>query len=120
MKRFGVILVLMGLVVGVAPAVAQEEDPDHAHMLVQRPEIGVVDVDGELWIAAVGFRKCVDLAANRPIPLNAHHAHVHTGKAGEMLETKAGHAVVPTAPLTPWANCAALEAALPILFEPLG
>jgi hypothetical protein len=118
MRRFGLILVLLGLVVGVAPGVAQDVPP-HAHMLVQRPVIDVIEFEGELWVAAVGFRKCVDLAANRAIPLNAHHAHIHTGKAGEMLDTKAGHAVVPTSPVTPWENCAALEAALPILFEPL-
>jgi hypothetical protein len=58
----------------------------------------------------VGFRKCVDLAAGRKLPLNAHHAHLHTGRAGEALFEKAGHVVVPGAPLTPWSNCQELVA----------
>jgi hypothetical protein len=35
-----------------------------------------------------------------------------------MLGAKADHAVVPTAPFSPWADCAALEAALPIIIAP--
>lgn len=86
----------------------QGPPPPHPHMLL----IGIEIEDGAL----VGFRKCVDLANNRAVPNNAHHAGIHTGAAGAALQG-AGHAVVPGAPLTPWADCAALNAALPI---PLG
>ncbi|WP_166350622.1 hypothetical protein [Phytoactinopolyspora limicola] len=87
--------------VGLAPA--QSEPPPHPHMLVLGLEL---DDYGN----PVGFRKCVDLAAGKPVPLNAHHAHIHTGSAGEALFNKAGHAAVPGAPLTPWNNCAELIA----------
>jgi hypothetical protein len=99
-------------------ATADEHIPEHGHMLVQRPEIGIVTVEGVAYVAAVGFRGCVDLAANRALHLGAHHDRVHFGTAGEMLDTKAGHAVVPTTPFGPWDDCAALRAALPIIFGP--
>jgi hypothetical protein len=79
-----------------------------------------VTVDGVAWYAGNGFRRCVDLAGVRAVPLHAHRTNIHTGRAGCALSGRAGHAVVPTAPLTPWANGAALHAALPILFEPAG
>ncbi len=84
--------------------------PPHPHMLLIHPEIGLVDGAPSL----VGFRRCVDLAGNRLVPNHAHHDHIHTGAAGTALSTNAGHAVVPGAPLTPWADCSALEGALPI------
>jgi hypothetical protein len=78
--------------------------PLHGHMLV----LGVKFDSG----APVGFTKCIHLAAGKAVPLNAHHAHLHTGRAGE-AQWAAGHAVIPTAPLTPWANCEALKVAFP-------
>jgi hypothetical protein len=117
MKRWLVVtLVIVGLAGTLAGIVlAQNGDPlpEHPHMLVQRPVVGFVDGS----FALVGWRKCVDLAAGRSVPLHAHHSHVHVGRAGQALFENAGHAVVPGSPLTPWANCAALEAALPILLE---
>ncbi len=95
------------LTVGGSTAVGANdhgEPPKHPHALV----LGVVlDETGEV---PVSVRKCVDLAGNRAVPLHAHHAGVHTGRAGEAL-WNAGNAVVPLAPLTPWANCAELLAA---------
>jgi hypothetical protein len=99
-------------------ATADEHIPEHGHMLVQRPEIGIVTIEGVDYVAAVGARRCVDLAANRALHLGAHHDRVHFGTAGQMLDQKAGHAVVPTAPFSPWKDCAALRAALPIIFGP--
>jgi hypothetical protein len=88
-----------------APASAQEPEFDpHPHMLVLGLEL---DAAGN----PIGFRKCVDLAANQALPLNAHHQNVHFGTAGEMLFEKAGHVVVPGAPFptreepVPWSNC---------------
>jgi hypothetical protein len=86
------------------PAVAEGghgTPPLHGHMLV----LGV-QFDGN---TPIGFRKCVDVASSKALKLNAHHDHLHTGRAGEAL-LAAGHVTVPTAPLTPWANCAELEA----------
>lgn len=88
--------------------------PDHPHMLVQSPEFAIID--GRLHV--VGWRKCVDLAGGRSVPLQAHHDRVHTGRAGQALAENANIFVIPGAPLSPWANCAALEAALPIPVGP--
>jgi hypothetical protein len=105
MKRTSILALaaVLLLVLQAFPAATQEELPRHKHMLVLGLEL---DDEGE----PVGFRRCVDLAAGRALPLNAHHAHVHTGKAGAALFEKAGHAVVPGAPLTPWNDCAELIA----------
>lgn len=84
-------------------------DP-HPHMLVLGLELDEFE-------EPVGFRRCVDLAAGRTLPLNAQHEHMHFGTAGLKLFTKAGHAVVPGAPFPepfddplPWSNCEELIA----------
>ena len=120
MRRMTALLaaIIMALAMMTLSAGADEHIPEHGHMLVQRPEIGIVTIDDVDFIAAVGARKCVDLAAGQALHLGAHHERVHFGTAGQMLDTKAGHAVVPTAPFSPWDDCAALEAALPIIFGP--
>jgi hypothetical protein len=123
MKRRLTLIAVVAVLASMAalPSVAEDHDfefPEHGHMLVQRPEIGIVTVDDVDFEAVLGFRKCVDMAGGRALHLGAHHDRVHFGTAGQMLDQKAGHAVVPTAPLTPWDDCAALEAALPILFGP--
>lgn len=104
---------LLALSTTAVPGMAHEQGPpEHGHMLVQRPVIEFLN-DGPQGsgVYATGFRKCVDLPV---VPLRAHHAGIHTGTAGQALSDRAGHAVVPTAPLTPYADCAALKAALPL------
>ncbi len=106
-KRWVVLWAAIAVVGGLAwlgTGWASEELPEHPHMLVQG-----IEFDGEG--NPVAYRKCVDLAANRALPLNAHHDHAHTGAAGAALRERAGHMVVPGAPLTPWANCSELIAA---------
>jgi hypothetical protein len=80
----------------MTPATSQGPPP-HNHMLIQGfnedPETGEFTI-----------RRCVDLANARAVPLHAHHANLHVGKAGEGQE-RAGNLVVPGTPLTPWANC---------------
>jgi hypothetical protein len=105
---------LLALTMLAGPVAAQDEP--HGHMLVQHPEFGVVLVDGEPWFGVTSIRRCVDLAAGRHLPLHAHHATIHTGTAGEMLAERANIHIVPT---FEYANCAELEAALPIAFFPL-
>jgi hypothetical protein len=98
MQRLTVLVASLGLV-GASLGVAQaQEAPPHGHLLVTGIEF---DGEGE----PTGFKHCRLLAAGRPVPLNAHHAHIHTGKAGEMLYTRAKAAVVPLAPLAPWTTC---------------
>jgi hypothetical protein len=53
----------------------------------------------------ITFRRCVDLAGGKALPKPNHHTKVHTGRPGQVLYENAGHAVVPTSPLTPFANC---------------
>ena len=128
MKRLGLFLVLLGIVALAAvaiPATAAEHEHEHEldphpHMLVQRPEIGLIGGVPHL----VGFRKCVDLANNRALPLQSHHHHIHTGGTGVSIGGEAGHAVVPAAPFPsplyeplPWSNCADFEALLPLPLE---
>jgi hypothetical protein len=74
------------------------EPPRHAHVKL----IGVVFDDGGVPVDA---RKCISLANGRALPLNAHHAHLHTGRAGE-AQFQAGHLVVPLAPYSPFTGCA--------------
>jgi hypothetical protein len=101
-------LVCLGSLVMAAPAHADRHPdgppPLHGHMLV----LGVKYVDDQ----PVGFRKCVELAGGRALPLKAHHQHAHTGRAGEALMA-AGHLVVPMAPLTPFTSCAQLKQLFP-------
>lgn len=97
----------------VTPGIAHEEmEGSHGHLFIHEPVFEyLVDGPDGSGVYATGFRKCIDLPE---VPLNAHHASLHTGTAGEALGERAGHAVVPTAPLTPWATCAELADDLPI------
>jgi hypothetical protein len=97
--------------VGTALAGPEHDSPfePHGHVLV----LGVV-VDE--FDEPVSVRKCVDLAANQALTLNAHHAHVHFGQAGEAL-ARNGNFIVPVAPFgeplfpsVPWTDCESLLA----------
>jgi hypothetical protein len=75
--------------------------PDHGHILL----LGFNSED-------FSYRKCVDLAGGRSVPLVAHHDQVHApeiGQDGRGINVRgirqAGHAVVPTAPITPFLGC---------------
>jgi hypothetical protein len=115
MPRFPAVFLVAALLAAVSAApVAAQEPPEHPHMLLVHFEF---DPEMGEFGALVGFHRCIDLAAGKALPLRAHHATVHTGVAAEALFS-AGHAVIPGAPLTPWANCVALTAALPIVFGP--
>jgi hypothetical protein len=116
MPRILVLLVAMALL-GVVFAQEHGPPPAHPHMLVQAPQLGVIYIEDVPFEAVVGWRKCVDLAGGRTVPLQAHHDGVHTGRAGAALFENANIWAIPGAPITPWANCAALRSALPI---PLG
>lgn len=95
----------------VVPGIAADlHDEAHAHLFVQRPTVEYLEEGPQgPGVYATGFRRCVDM----PV-VAAHHHSLHTGSAGDALRGKAGHMVAPAAPLSPWEDCAALEAALPI------
>lgn len=97
--------------IGTADASPDHDSPfeEHAHALV----LGVQLDENENPIAV---KRCVDLAANQPLPINAHHVHAHFGQAGEAL-SRNGNFVVPVAPFpepfeepVPWTDCASLLA----------
>lgn len=115
---------IMAIVAGIAlalallggSALAEEHDhdhgdlPEHPHVLLLHFEVTGPDLDD------VEFSRCIDLAGNRALPLNAHHHSVHTGTAGfgnpDVGLTKAGHVVVPLQPFPealPFENCADIE-----------
>lgn len=95
------------LAVSGSPSTAAEHEepapiPPHPHLLLIGAE---VDFTGEEPVL-LDYRRCVDVAANRKLPLNAHHEHVHFGRAGEAL-FQAGHLFIPAAPAfdLPWTDC---------------
>lgn len=113
MKRASIVIaVVLGMLATATLALAESQNgdhefPEHPHILIQRPEIGMFDFGDGSVPAVVGVRKCVDLAGNRALPLGSHHQNVHFGTAGAQLEVHAGHIVAPTAPFpgVPWADC---------------
>lgn len=113
MRRAIVLVLALGMLVGALVGVGAAEEhgpPEHGHMLLQRWQVEIIDGQPHLT-----YRKCVDLAGGRSVPNHAHHDRVHMPTSNEEhgLHT-AGHAVVPTAPLTPWANCEEFPQALPL------
>jgi hypothetical protein len=101
MKRAILLLAALAMMTGLFASVASadEEFPPHGHMLIHGVEFSE---DG------VTYRKCVDLANNRALPLHSHHERVHFGTAGQALFVNAGHLVVPTSPLSDIDDCAHL------------
>lgn len=86
-----VAVVAGGALVLTVPAFAESHPPppEHGHIML----IGANE-------AELTYRKCVDLAASQALRLNAHHNHVHTGRAGEAL-AGAGNFVIPTEDFLP-------------------
>lgn len=110
-KRFAASLAALSLatagsVATVAVAAADEHEepqlPEHGHMLLLDATLEFVGEE-----PVVSYAKCRDLAGGQALSLNAHHEHLHFGRAGEAQRT-AGNVIVPTAPAfgLPWSNCA--------------
>lgn len=109
MRRVLAVLGVVGMAFGVLAAPALSDDPPSSEGPPPHPHMLVIGLELDENEEPVSYRRCVDLAAGKPVPNNAHHAHVHRGQAGEALWS-AGHAAVPGAPLTPWSNCDELVA----------
>ncbi len=90
-----------------ATAAEHDEEPfevvPHPHLLIIGADF---DFSGEQPVL-LDYVRCVDIAANRTLPLGSHHQHAHTGRAGEALGN-AGHIFIFAAPLfdVPWTDCA--------------
>ncbi|MBY5163680.1 hypothetical protein [Salsipaludibacter albus] len=105
MKKFTILLgALVLMFLGTVAGADEHELPKHPHVLV----IGL-EFDEETE-TPISVDRCVDLAANQALRLNAQHDHLHFGTAGAALGDKGGHAVVPVAPFpgVPWTDCASL------------
>ncbi len=111
MKRLSVLALVVGLGVMVAGASAVAELPPHPHILLIDADIEF-DETANPPLIVNGFRKCVDIASNQTLRLNAHHQHFHFGTAGDALRGKTGNFPLPTAPFpgVPWQDCAGFEA----------
>ena len=79
-------LALVGALATPAMASADEGPPPHGHIFVLGVEFGPTGIT---------YRKCLELANGQALPLNAHHEHVHTGRAGEALRDNAGNFPIP-------------------------
>lgn len=103
MKRTIAFAALMVIgVAGFVSPVGSQEPPRHSHLLLTGIEL---DETGE-W--PVSIKKCRPLANGHSVPLQAHHANLHTGRAGE-AQWEAGNGVVPIFPgHTPWTDCKTL------------
>jgi hypothetical protein len=117
MRRLVIIVALLGVVALAIPVTAQESFDRHPHLLLQRPEIGLIEGVPHL----VGYRRCVDLAGNRTVPLHAHHEHLHFGDSGVSFGGESGQVVIPAAPFpapfadpVPWTNCEDFAEVLPL------
>jgi hypothetical protein len=118
-RTTAVVLSALTLLLGmVGMAGAQQVGPDwpgglppHGHMRLLHAEWTGPGVGPTTNVLSYG--RCVDLADGKVVTIHAHHENLHVGRAGVAQRTGGGHLVVPTAPLTPFANCAELAKALP-------
>jgi hypothetical protein len=102
-KRIVVLVLALSMLfaVQIGPVLSQDL-PRHSHIMLLGLEF---DDTGE----PIGFRRCVDLAGGRDVPLHAHHDNLHVfqgGAASEALMGRANIWVIPSAGLAPWDDCA--------------
>ena len=97
--------------VGFSATPATADLPPHPHILLIGTDIEIVEGENPPFIVH-SFERCVDIASNRTLRLNAHHQHFHFGAAGEALRFKTGNFPFPTAPFpgVPWEDCDGFEA----------
>ena len=117
-RRSALVSVTLALTTGAllvgAAATADEHEgpplPEHGHMLLLDATLEFTETGPPL----ISYETCIDLANARTLRLNAHHEHLHFGRAGEAQHT-AGNVVVPTAPFPglPWTDCASFAVFFP-------
>lgn len=111
MKKLSILALVVGLGVMAAGASAGAELPPHSHILLVDADIEFDEQANPPFIIHE-YKKCIDIAANQTLRLNAHHQHFHFGTAGDALREKTGNFPFPTAPFpgVPWEDCAGFEA----------
>lgn len=104
-RLMGVAVAGAGVLALATPATA-DGVPEHGHVRLLHAQIGE---NFELE-----YHRCIDLPSGRGSSWNAHHNGIHTGTAGDALENRAGHWVVPTneigSPTPLPSNCAEVDA----------
>ncbi|MDX1468698.1 MAG: hypothetical protein R3258_05105 [Acidimicrobiia bacterium] len=104
-------LALAGAVaVGLGGTAATAELPPHPHILLIGADVEIVEGGNPPFIVH-SYERCVDIASNQTLRLNAHHEHFHFGTAGDALRRNTGNFPFPTAPFpgVPWEDCASFE-----------
>ena len=84
--------------------------PPHAHVML---------IGAEMQGATIAYDRCIEFADGRVLSTTAHHASVHTGRAGGSPFVQgalwdAGKVVIPMAPITPFQGCADIPNPLPL------
>lgn len=116
MRRTTVLLCMLLFVLGATTSSGlagndgdEHDFPRHPHVLLLHTQ--VTDEGG------LAYERCVDLAGNQALRLDAHHHSLHMGQAGKALYENAGHLVIPMKPfpLLPfdWEGCDDVPAVLP-------
>lgn len=107
MRKFTIVgAIVVAAVIGTAgTATADEHEEPPSSTL--HPHALVIGAGGDEFTGFTAVT-CVDLAAGEPVPLNAHHAHIHAGVAGEALFTNTSNFAIPLQPYVfapPANNC---------------
>jgi hypothetical protein len=95
-----------GVLSAAAVASAEEHElPEHPHILLINADVEFDPATEEITVNSV--ERCVDIANNQTLRLNAHHQHFHFGTAGDALRELTGNFPFPAAPFpeVPWEDC---------------
>lgn len=113
--RLAAVLLAIGVLFAQVPSIAgADATEEHGHVLLIGADFsenpGYPDAGGpRLFIH--DYRRCVDLANGKRLPNHVHHDNLHTGAAGQAIETRSGNLVVPLDPITPFTGCAHINTA---------
>lgn len=110
MRKSWILALAVALGVVLAGAAATADLPPHPHILLIDADLEF-DPSAEPPLIVNDYKKCVDIAANQTLRLNAHHEHFHFGTAGDALRVRTGNFPLPAAPFpgVPWVDCAGFE-----------
>lgn len=110
MRSVITLAVALAVAFGFTTTSATAELPPHPHILLIGADIEFVEGGNPPFIVH-SYERCVDIAANQTLGINAHHLHFHFGTAGDSLRSKTPNFPFPAAPFpgVPWEDCAGFE-----------
>jgi hypothetical protein len=112
--RLAAVLLAISILFTQIPSIAgAQATPEHGHVLLIGADFSenpnYPDQPGpRLFIH--DYERCVDLANGQRLANHVHHESIHTGTAGQAIETRTGNLVVPLDPITPFTGCAHINA----------